>query len=63
MRNGFLFHRDTVQRVEYIRLGPYEQQELAEMVVDLPVPSVYVKHVVYTNFTRFGLPSPIYGLY
>ena len=62
MRNDFLFHRDTVQRVEYIRLAPFEQQELAEMITDLPTPSVYVKHVVFTNFTRFNLPSPIYGI-
>lgn len=51
-RNGFHFHRDVVQRVETIRLAPDQQQELAEMVTDLSTPSVYVKHVCYTNFTK-----------
>ncbi|XP_061498527.1 heparan sulfate 2-O-sulfotransferase pipe [Anopheles gambiae] len=60
VRNDYTFHRDVVQRLEVIRLAPERQQELAEMVMDLPVPSVYVKHVCYTNFTRFGLPMPIY---
>lgn len=52
-KNNFHFHRDAVQRVETIRLAPDQQQELAEMVTDLPSPSVYVKHVCYTNFTKF----------
>ncbi|XP_065079844.1 heparan sulfate 2-O-sulfotransferase pipe [Ochlerotatus camptorhynchus] len=60
IRNEYTFHRDVVQRLEVIRLSPDRQQELAEMVTDLPMPSVYVKHVCYTNFTRFGLPMPIY---
>lgn len=59
-RNGFRFHRDVVQRVETIRLAPDQQQELAEMVTELSAPSVYVKHVCYTNFTKFQLPTPIY---
>lgn len=59
-RNNFHFHRDAVQRLETIRLAPDQQQELAEMITDLPTPSVYVKHVCYTNFTEFNLPSPIY---
>jgi len=60
VKNNFHFHRDAVQRVETIRLAPDQQQELAEMVTDLPSPSVYVKHVCYTNFTKFNLPTPIY---
>ncbi|KAG5669719.1 hypothetical protein PVAND_000014 [Polypedilum vanderplanki] len=60
IRNNFLFHRDSVQRVETIRLALYQQEELADMISDLPKPSVYVKHVVYTNFTKFKLPTPIY---
>lgn len=51
-RNDFHFHRDVVQRVETIRLAPDQQQELAEMVTDLSTPSVYVKHVCFTNFTK-----------
>ncbi|XP_059620106.1 heparan sulfate 2-O-sulfotransferase pipe isoform X1 [Phlebotomus argentipes] len=58
--NSFTFHRDAVQRIETIRLSPDQQLELSDMIVDLPTPSVYVKHVCYTNFTRFGLPTPIY---
>lgn len=39
LRNNFKFHRDSVQRVETIRLAPYQQEELAEMVSELPTPS------------------------
>lgn len=39
IRNNFRFHRDAVQRVETIRLAPYQQEELAEMVSELPTPS------------------------
>jgi hypothetical protein len=39
IRNNFKFHRDSVQRVETIRLAPYQQEELAEMVSELPTPS------------------------
>lgn len=39
LRNNFQFHRDTVQRVETIRLAPYQQEELAEMVSELSTPS------------------------
>lgn len=53
VKNHFHFHRDAVQRVETIRLAPDQQQELADMVTDLSTPSVYVKHVCYTNFTKY----------
>lgn len=39
IRNNFLFHRDAVQRVETIRLSPYQQEEMAEMISELPTPS------------------------
>lgn len=39
IRNNFHFHRDQLQKVETIRLAPYQQDELAEMVSDLPTPS------------------------
>jgi hypothetical protein len=39
IRNNFRFHRDAVQRVETIRLSPYQQEELAEMISELPTPS------------------------
>ncbi|XP_055387147.1 heparan sulfate 2-O-sulfotransferase pipe-like [Condylostylus longicornis] len=60
VRNDFQFHRDAVQRVETIRLGDDQQQELAEVITELPEPSVFIKHVCYTNFTKFNLPTPIY---
>ncbi|CRK94723.1 CLUMA_CG008223, isoform A [Clunio marinus] len=59
-RNNFEFHRDSVQRIETIRLKPSHQQELAETISALPVPSAYTKHVCFTNFTKFNLPRPIY---
>ena len=52
IRNSFHFHRDAVQRVETIRLAVSQQHELASMVSRLSTPSVYVKHVCYTNFTK-----------
>lgn len=52
IRNEFHFHRDAVQRVETIRLAEPQQHELASMITRLSTPSVYVKHVCYTNFTK-----------
>lgn len=60
IRNQFDFHRDTVQRVETIRLSPPDQQVLVSLVSEYTPPASYIKHVCYTNFTRFGYPSPIY---
>ncbi|XP_028163556.1 heparan sulfate 2-O-sulfotransferase pipe, partial [Ostrinia furnacalis] len=60
IRNQFGFHRDAVQRVETIRLAPADQQVLAGLVAAHAPPASYIKHVCYTNFTRFGYPSPIY---
>ncbi|XP_015435733.1 PREDICTED: heparan sulfate 2-O-sulfotransferase pipe [Dufourea novaeangliae] len=60
MRNDFSFNRDRVQRVETIRLAPIEQLQLARMVNSYLEPSVYIKHVCFTNFTEFNLPQPIY---
>uniref|UniRef100_A0A1I8P2M4 Heparan sulfate 2-O-sulfotransferase pipe n=1 Tax=Stomoxys calcitrans TaxID=35570 RepID=A0A1I8P2M4_STOCA len=59
-RNNFQFHRDAVQKVETIRLADEQQHELAEVISDLPEPSVFIKHVCYTNFTKYNLPTPIY---
>lgn len=59
-RNGFLFNKDRVQRVETIRLARIEQLQLATMVSNFLEPSVYVKHVCFTNFSEFNLPEPIY---
>ncbi|XP_020709058.1 heparan sulfate 2-O-sulfotransferase pipe isoform X2 [Athalia rosae] len=60
LSNGFSFNRDRVQRVETIRLAPIEQLQLASMVSGYSEPSVYIKHVCFTNFTEFNLPEPIY---
>ncbi|XP_050351581.1 heparan sulfate 2-O-sulfotransferase pipe [Nymphalis io] len=60
IRNQFGFHRDAVQRVETIRLAPADQQVLASLVSAHTPPASYIKHVCYTNFTRYGFPSPIY---
>ncbi|GJQ76976.1 hypothetical protein Trydic_g15172 [Trypoxylus dichotomus] len=60
MRNEFGFHQDRVQRVETIRLAPEDQAALAAMVSSYEAPSVYIKHVCFTNFSEFGIPEPIY---
>ncbi|CAG9793937.1 unnamed protein product [Diatraea saccharalis] len=45
---------------ETIRLAPADQQMLVSLVAAHTPPASYIKHVCYTNFTRFGYPSPIY---
>ncbi|XP_075978788.1 heparan sulfate 2-O-sulfotransferase pipe isoform X2 [Anticarsia gemmatalis] len=60
IRNQFGFHRDAVQRVETIRLAPADQQILTSLVSSYAPPASYIKHVCYTNFTRYGYPNPIY---
>lgn len=49
LRNNFKFHRDSVQRVETIRLAPYQQEELAEMVSELPTPSGNKRNWILDN--------------
>lgn len=51
--NEFHFHRDPVQRVEMIRLTMPQQYDLASAISVLPPPSAFVKHVCFTNFTRY----------
>lgn len=53
MENDFEFHRDAMQRVETIRLNIRQQHDLASVVSMLPAPSVYVKHVCFTNFSKY----------
>lgn len=50
--NQFQFHRDSVQRVEMVRLGIRQQNELVTAISYLPPPAAFVKHVTFTNFTR-----------
>jgi Sulfotransferase family len=51
IRNQFGFHRDHIQKVETIRLAPADQLALAAHVNSFEPPSVYTKHVCFTNFT------------
>lgn len=51
--NGFQFHRDAIQRVEMVRLGLRQQNELVTAISYLSPPAAYVKHVCFTNFTRY----------
>ncbi|XP_046396684.1 heparan sulfate 2-O-sulfotransferase pipe [Ischnura elegans] len=60
VRNGFEFRRDQIHRMETIRVRPEDELRLGAMVASIPPPAVYVKHVCFTNFTKFGLPEPIY---
>ncbi|XP_030756677.1 heparan sulfate 2-O-sulfotransferase pipe-like [Sitophilus oryzae] len=60
IRNEFGFHQDRVQRVETIRLAPEDQAVLSGLVSSYEPPSVYIKHVCFTNVSSFGLPEPIY---
>lgn len=60
VKNNFQFYRDAVKKTETIRLADDQQLELAEVISGLPEPSVFIKHVCFTNFTSFNLPSPIY---
>ncbi|XP_050316102.1 heparan sulfate 2-O-sulfotransferase pipe [Anthonomus grandis grandis] len=60
IRNQFGFHQDRVQRVETIRLAPEDQAALSALVSSYEPPSVYIKHVCFTNVSSFGLPEPIY---
>lgn len=51
-KNDFNFEKDTVQRVEMVRLNNRQQFELTSFVAQLPPPAVYTKHVCFTNFTK-----------
>jgi len=60
MRNNFHYHKDRTQKVETIKLSYSEEKRLTTLVNSFNPPSVYVKHVCFSNFTRFGHPMPIY---
>lgn len=49
IRNDYGFHQDRVQRVETIRLAPEDQAALSALVSSYEQPSVYIKHVCFTN--------------
>ncbi|XP_023348685.1 heparan sulfate 2-O-sulfotransferase pipe [Eurytemora carolleeae] len=60
IKNNFHYHKDRTQKVETIKLSNSEQKHLSKLVNSFSPPSVYVKHVCFTNFTKYGLPMPIY---
>lgn len=64
--NEFGFHQDHVQRVETVRMAPDDQAAMASMVSSYEAPSVYIKHVCFTNFsesvTSFVLWSSFYRI-
>jgi len=60
IKNSFHYHKDKTQKVETIKLTYNEEKRLAKLVNSFQPSSVYVKHVCYTNFTKFNLDMPIY---
>lgn len=60
IKNNFHYHKDRTQKVETIKLTYNEEKKLAKLVNSFQAPSVYVKHVCFSNFSRFDLPTPIY---
>merc|ERR1712106_40656 len=59
-KNSFQYHKDGVQKVEKIKMSFNEEKKLSKLVNSFQSPSVYVKHVCFTNFTKFNLDMPIY---
>jgi len=59
-RNHFSGYKDVQQLVAPIHLDLEDQRKMAEALSELPQPAAYSKHLCYTNFSRFGLPKPIY---
>jgi len=60
IKNNFHYHKDRTQKVETIKLTYNEEKKLSSLVNKFQAPSVYVKHVCFTNFTKFNLDMPIY---
>jgi len=60
IKNNFHYHKDRTQKVETIKLTYNEENRLSNLVNSFQPSSVYVKHVCFTNFTKFNLPMPIY---
>lgn len=52
IKNNFSFKRDTVQRVEMVRMHPTDQARLAAIISSYQPPAVYTKHVCFVNFTQ-----------
>jgi len=60
IKNDFHYHKDRTQKVETIKLTYNEEKKLSNLVTAFQPASVYVKHVCFTNFTKFNLDMPIY---
>jgi len=60
VKNNFHYHKDRTQKVETIKLSSREEKWLSNLLDFFSPPSVYVKHVCFVNFTKYGLPMPIY---
>jgi len=60
IKNKFHYHKDRTQKVETIKLTMSEEKKLSQLVNTFRPPSVYVKHVCYSNFSKFDLDMPIY---
>jgi len=60
IKNNFHYHKDRTQKVETIKLTYNEEKRLSNLVNTFTPSSVYVKHVCFTNFTKFNLDMPIY---
>lgn len=60
VKNHFHYHKDKTQKVEQIKLPYSKEKMLSNLVSSFAPPSVYNKHVCFTNFTKFNLEMPIY---
>jgi len=60
IKNHFHYHKDRTQKVETIKLTMSEERQLSLLVDKFSPPSVYVKHVCFSNFSKFHLDMPIY---
>jgi len=60
IKNKFHYHKDRTQKVETIKLTMSEEKKLSQFVNTFRPPSVYVKHVCFSNFSKFDLDMPIY---
>jgi len=59
-RNKFNFHKDHPQKVELINLKPPQEKRLCSLINIFRPPAVYVKHVCFLNFPKYGFSPPIY---
>jgi len=60
LKNKFHYHKDKTQKVEVIKLTNSQEKQLSHLVNKFEPPSVYVKHVCFTNLSKFDLDMPIY---